>query len=555
MKKAASNITLIIGVALYLAALANLTFFRKLLDIYPLSLEHLPFLISVFIGLVIVLILLFSALCHQWLVKPILIAALLLSSVLAYFMDQYGILVDETMIENSLKTDPREVADLFNPLLLVYILFIGVLPGLIVAKIPVAYPGHWKETTARLKLVAASLALFVAMIWSLSDYYASFFRAHKKLTMFTNPTFALYSAGVYASRSFHGNALAFQEIGNDAHIPQPDPDRELIIFVVGETARAANFSLNGYHRLTNPRLAQEKVISFSNVSSCGTSTAVSVPCMFSIDGRRTFDSKISAAKSNALDILKKAGVNILWRDNNSSSKGVADRVRYEDFRFPSRNPVCDPECRDIGMLAGLDDYIAAHPTGDILIVLHQMGSHGPAYYKRYPKRFKVFTPTCETNKLSDCSREEVVNTYDNTILYTDYFLAEVIRFLKRYDESFKTAMIYVSDHGESLGEKGLYLHGYPYFLAPKEQTHVPLIMWFGQGYDPEALRKISDIRNRPVSHDNLFSTLLGLFGVRTKVYDPKLDLLNPSFHDGADKMRRRITQREPIDHDEERKYE
>ena len=163
-RKSASNVTLIIGVALYLTAVANVTFFAKLLAVYPLSAQHLPFLISVFAGLAIVLIWLFSAFCHQWLVKPILIAALLISSVLAYFMDQYGILVDETMIENSLKTDPREVADLFNPLLLVYVLLIGVLPALIVARVPVAYPGHWKETTARLKLVAASLAIFAAMV-------------------------------------------------------------------------------------------------------------------------------------------------------------------------------------------------------------------------------------------------------------------------------------------------------------------------------------------------------------------------------------------------------
>ena len=517
---------MIVGVSLYLAALANFTFFSNLLAVYPPSLAKVPFLVSVFAGLTIVFILLFSALCHQWLVKPILIAGLLLAAFLAYFMDQYGVIIDEAMIENSVKTDSGEIRDLLGPWLFAYVLGIGLLPAFVIARLKIVYPGHWKETKARLKLVGVSLAVLVAMIWGMSDHYATFFREHRKLRMFANPAFALYSAGLYATRSYRHATLPFQEIGVDARTPLNDPDRELIIFVVGESARADHFSLNGYKRQTNPMLAKEHIFNFPNVSSCGTSTAVSVPCIFSIDGRSDFDTKTSAAKSNALDILKKAGVSILWRDNNSSSKGVADRVKYESFKSPGRNPICDPECRDEGMLHGLDDFIKAHPKGDILIVLHQMGSHGPAYYKRYPKAFEVFKPTCKTNKLADCSRGQVVNSYDNTILYTDYFLSKVINFLKTYDDDFETGMVYVSDHGESLGENGLYLHGYPYFLAPDAQTHVPLIMWFGKNYDHEALHKTKKIRENQLTHANLFSTILGLFEIKSEVYNPDLDLLD-----------------------------
>jgi lipid A ethanolaminephosphotransferase len=177
------------------------------------------------------------------------------------------------------------------------------------------------------------------------------------------------------------------------------------------------------------------------------------------------------------------------------------------------------------MLVGLQDYIDRHPAGDILIVLHQMGSHGPAYFKRYPAEFRAFTPTCETNQLDSCTQEEISNTYDNTILYTDYFLSRVIDLLRANDGGFETALLYVSDHGESLGESGVYLHGLPYLIAPDAQIRVPLVAWFGRNYDDVDRAALRQLRDRPLSHDNIFHTMLGLFEAGSEVYDPKQDLL------------------------------
>lgn len=239
-------------------------------------------------------------------------------------------------------------------------------------------------------------------------------------------------------------------MGNDAKTPSNDPDRELVIMVVGETGRADHWSLNGYGHETNPLLSREDVINFPDFWSCGTFTSYSVPCMFSRLGREQFTPEKAKDEDNVLDILQRAGVSVLWRDNNSNSKGVADRVAYEDFKKPDKNPVCDEgECRDEGMLHGLQEYIDAQ-KGDIMIVLHQMGNHGPAYYKRYPKAFERFTPACQTNDLGSCSKEEINNAYDNAIIYTDYFLSKAIALLKRNDKKFETAMLYVADHGESL---------------------------------------------------------------------------------------------------------
>jgi lipid A ethanolaminephosphotransferase len=283
---------------------------------------------------------------------------------------------------------------------------------------------------------------------------------------------------------------------------------------VGETARADRFSLNGYKRETNPLLSKQDIVSLKNVTSCGTSTGVSVPCMFSSLGRKHYDKEKALAQENALDLLTKNGIEVMWRDNNSDSKGVATRIHYEDFKTPTHNPVCKGECRDIGMLSGLDEYIQKHADKDIFIVLHQMGNHGPEYYRRYPKEFERFKPTCQNGELRDCSQEEIDNAYDNAILYTDYFLSEVIQFLKKYDANHETAMLYMADHGESLGEHGIYLHAAPYLIAPKEQTHVPAIVWFGKSFD----YNLSDIKfyeKYPLSHDDLFCTLLTSYEVDT----------------------------------------
>jgi lipid A ethanolaminephosphotransferase len=313
-----------------------------------------------------------------------------------------------------------------------------------------------------------------------------------------------------------------QKIGMDA-IQLKSERKKVIIMVVGEAARSDHFSLNGYSKKTNPLLEKEDIVNFSQLYSCGTTTAVSVPCMFSVYKKNEYDSTKGYNTYNVLDILSQAGVETLWRDNNSDSKGIAVRLNYEEYKTSNLNTICDSECRDEGMLIGLENIIKKS-NNDIIIVLHQMGNHGPAYYKRYPEKFKKFTPVCQTNQLEKCTKEEISNAYDNAILYTDYFLSKVINFLKQYENNISTAMVYMADHGESLGENGLYLHGLPYFIAPEHQKHVGSLMWFGKDF-PIDKQKIKKISNNKYSHDNLFSTLLGLFNIQTEVYEKKMDIL------------------------------
>jgi len=344
--------------------------------------------------------------------------------------------------------------------------------------------------------------------------------------MYTNPTFYLYSTGKFVYDTFYKRENTLKPLGRDAkQVKTAQERRRLVFMVVGEAARANRFSLNGYERQTNPLLSKENIINLSHVSSCGTSTAISVPCMFSHLERRNYNDATAKNTENVIDIVHHAGVSVLWRDNNSDSKGVAIRVPYEDFRSPQKNTLCDEECRDEGMLVGLQEYINAQ-KGDILIVLHQMGNHGPAYYKRYPKAFETFTPTCKTNQVEQCTPEEIGNAYDNAIVYTDYFLSKTIALLKENETAFETALVYMADHGESLGEKGLYLHGIPYFMAPREQTHVGALLWFGKGFETrEEVQKLRTNAENAYSHDNLFHTLLGLMRIETSVYDKTKDIL------------------------------
>lgn len=518
-----------IGVSLFLTLVANTAFFKHVIGVYPLTWSNAPFIFSLGVLLISVSTILLTLFTWSRATKPVLMVLLILSSLVAYFMDTYDVVMDTHMIDNVLQTNIHESTDLFSVNLLIYVLGIGIIPSWLIYKIALTRVPMKAVLIEKTKVIGIALAAVIMMLIAFNKNYTSFFREHKPLRYYANPGYYLYSIGHYVQKALSHPYTGLQVIGKDAKIPETDVDRELVILVVGEAARWDHFSLNGYGRETNPLLKKEDIINFSQFSSCGTETAVSVPCMFSSLTRNNYDGEKAQHIENVLDVMGHAGVNVLWRDNNSDSKGVALRAEYQDFKDSKNNPMCeDGECRDEGMLIGLDEYIKAHPKGDIVIVLHQMGNHGPAYYKRYPKSFEKFTPVCKSNQLEQCSAQEITNAYDNAILHTDHFLSETIDFLKQHDDQFETAMFYVSDHGESLGEKGLYLHGFPYAIAPEAQKHVPAVMWFGKHFEIDK-RKLREKAKQPASHDMYFHTVLSFVEINSSVYKPELDILH-GFH-------------------------
>ncbi|WP_322618991.1 phosphoethanolamine transferase [Arenimonas daejeonensis] len=362
-------------------------------------------------------------------------------------------------------------------------------------------------------------------------------RNQKELRYLITPGNVVASLVAVISADSAGHGQPLRPIAEDAHVERVTGARpKLLVIVVGETVRAQSWGLNGYARQTTPELAALDVVNFSNVTACGSSTEVSLPCMFSLRGRRDYDARDIKRSESLLHVLERAGIRTLWRDNQTGCKGVCEGLAFESFLHSDDPAWCDGErCLDEVMLDNLFETLDP-AAGDRVIVLHQLGNHGPGYYRRYPARFRRFTPTCDTDDLGACRREEIVNAYDNAVLYTDHVLAKAIAGLDA-QQGFDAGMMYVSDHGESLGENGLYLHGIPYAIAPDVQTKVPLFLWFSQrwaesyGVDRPCLRAR---QSAALGHDNLFSTVLGLMQVRTRAYDPELDLLsncsNPARH-------------------------
>lgn len=501
---------------------------------YESGFQKVIFSIAFFTLMESVFLLFLALLAWPVIIKPVLALLLIGSALISYFMESYGIMIDKIMVQNLFETDWAETADLINTQQVLHLVFFGLLPALFLVTRPVSalQPGSLlKQQLACILSCCVLLGLNTALLYK---DYSSLFRNHREIRNLAVPSNFIYYSSRFLAGAYDSTSRPFQPLGMDA-IRKPAANGsngkpDLTILVLGETARSMNFALNGYSRNTTPELAQLQVVSFQNVEACGTSTAVSVPCMFSLMTQDTFDNSASHYQSNVLDILQQAGISLVWRDNNSGCKGVCNRIPHQDSNEFNPDRDCrQEECFDMQLLTGLGAWLQ-QTNDDAVIVLHQKGSHGPAYYKRVPEDAQVFTPVCDSNQLQTCDQSSIVNAYDNTIVYTDKLLAKVIHFLQQQDDRFNTAMIYISDHGESLGENNLYLHGMPWMLAPDEQKRVPLITWLSEGFqtahelDTECL---SARRNAPLSHDYLTHSLLGLMSVQTSVYEPELDLFAP----------------------------
>jgi lipid A ethanolaminephosphotransferase len=446
----------------------------------------------------------------------------------------YGIVVDTPMVVNVFQTDTREARDQLSLQLLVTVIGAAIVPMFWLWRQPTAMTTLAQQLWRNLGLCVAALLLAFGTLQLVFQDFASLMRNHTQLRYQINPlnsVYALLDLTVIPSDQAKG---PLQSLGLDAHIAprisQHAQRPPLLVLVLGETARSQSFSLNGYERVTNPLLAQENIASFRNVASCGTSTAESVPCMFSHLGRTNFANRQNEYE-NLLDVLQRAGYAVLWIDNQSGCKDQCDRipnVNTSDLKVPEH--CVGDECRDTVMLTRIETELAKLPAErrarGTVVVMHQMGSHGPAYFKRTPAEFKPFKPECTDTSLSQCERAQVVNAYDNTIVFTDYFLSRVIGWLKTQDKTSTPAMLYVSDHGESLGEKNMYLHGLPYSVAPPEQKTVPLITWLSPSFEQLthiSTRCLQANRDKALSHDNLFHSVLGLMAVKTTVYQRELD--------------------------------
>lgn len=529
-----SELWFILGTPLLWLAFYNVHFWRETAAaMWQPSVNGALFMASLFLLVLFVqaLLLLFLP---RLLLRSVATVLFVVAALVAYFSDTYGVFMDKDMVRNVLATDTAEVAGILNVRLIGYLVVLGALPCVLLWRIDLPRIGFRERLRERSAFVGVTLVLCVASLFAFSASYAAFFREHKSVRYFLNPASAVYGAiNLFASNESRARRGKVVDIGGPVTRVAAGGGKPLVLFlVIGETARASAFQLQGYGRDTTPHLSQvHDLLYFPNTTSCGTATAISLPCIFSHLSRKDFDVRAAGDTTNLLDLLVHAGLDVQWRDNNSGCKGVCARVPSIVYTTKDDARLCPTGtyCYDEKMSVDLQETLQS-VRRDTVIVFHQIGSHGPAYAQRYPPQFEIYKPACHTSQLDRCTREEVRNAYDNTIRYTDYNLALQIELLRAAADSVDGMLMYVSDHGESLGENGVYLHGMPYALAPAEQKHVPLIVWTSPGYEQRMRMNRGCLQGRTAaafSHDNIFHTVLGLFEISSAAYQEPLDMFAP----------------------------
>lgn len=515
--------------AIWLISVYNVPFWNTVILSRKTSLiNDLPFILSTFTALVLFFNSLLALLTFPRIAKPAVIVLVLLSAIAASFSMRLGVLIDKSMIQNVFETDWAEASGLLNLSLLLDFALLGLLPAAVISCIRVRSGALHRELLTKFVTIFCGIAVSVLLISMFSAEYFSMLRNHRELRFMLTPTNMVNSTYGYLKQRYAKPQQ--NETANDAYRaidPSVTGKPLVLVLVVGETARAADFSLNGHDRLTNPLLATKDVIYFTNVRSCGTSTAVSLPCMFSDLGEIGFNPAKARNRDNLIDVLTRTGIDVIWLDNNTGCKDLCNRATFESLASSNDSSLCDDnECLDEVLVKALKERLPGLQR-DTVLILHMKGSHGPAYFRRYPKRLETFKPVCNSSDLSSCDPGSIHNTYDNSILYTDYVLALTIEALEKNARHTSSAMLYVSDHGESLGENGLYLHGMPKFIAPNEQIEIPMLVWLSAEFAKQRgiiQACLLNNRKKNYSHDNLFHSVLWLFNVKTNFYKPSLDM-------------------------------
>jgi len=472
----------------------------------------------------------FSLLAHlapKWLWKAFFLVLFLIGActLVAYY--KFSVIMNPDMVENILATDRREAFEFIN-WRFVALAGLTFLPALFLTVL-------WKHAPMRRCVglcVAQSLFCFALTtlalggLFAVSGQFMPLMRQYRQARYLAIPAASIYSFVYTLVRDRTPEPTSRLVIDPAPKIEAAGKRPLFVLMVIGETARKQNWGLSGYKRQTTPELTKRSVVNFTDVTACATSTSVSLPCMFSRIGRDNYDRRRIEAEESILWVIERAGVKLRWLENQGGAKDSCPPQRVET---PKANKIyCDSEdCQDMVLMRTVQEAIAnPKKASHELMVLHTMGSHGPAYWRRTPADFRPFGQGCVNDDMTACTKEEVRDSYDNSIAYTDMFLASLIDALNV--KGVDTVLFYVSDHGESLGERGMWLHGAPMWMAPSEQTRVPMVLWMNAGakerfeVDPERVEKAS---HTVLSHDNIASTLLGLTEVKSKVWEAKKDIL------------------------------
>lgn len=425
----------------------------------------------------------------------------IVNAIAVYFVNTYSVIIDESMVGNVLNTNYAESSSFVSVKLFLYIILLGILPAIYVIRA--------KIVTVPVKrfLVVISLTLVVMLAIAFANAANWLWIDKNSKTL----------GGLAMPWSYTVNLSLFyvhkhQENEKEILLPDAiikDNQKSVVVLVIGESARSENFSLYGYSKNTNPLLSKMTDLHHFNATSCATYTTAGVKCI--LEHENTGD-----LYEILPNYLYRNGVDVTWRTTNWGEPPVhiKNYLNKEALMKDCKGEGCN---YDEVLLNNLPAQIRSSTKNKVLIVLHTSTSHGPEYSTKYPPRFETFKPVCNSVELSKCSHDELVNAYDNTINYTDYILSKLIQDLKQLKE-YKTAMIFISDHGESLGEKNLYMHGLPLSLAPKQQYDIPFIVWTSDN----SLKQIKP--DNTLTQNYVFHSVLNFLGVQSPVYKEEMNI-------------------------------
>ena len=430
--------------------------------------------------------------------KIVIALSLIADAICLYFINTYEVLVTEMMMGNVFNTRLTEASEFISPIGALYILFLGVPPCIYLFARRINY----STLKNFVKNIGAAL-LIIAVILLANIRNTLWIDRH------STQLGSLLMPWSYAVNSIRHHSKMRRR--NQKEILLPDAiitndSKDVCVLIIGESARRQNFSLYGYERTTNPLLAGDSVTIY-NASAAATYTTATVKAI--IDHKAT--DKLYEILPN---YLYRNGADVLWRSCNWGQPPL-HIARYADHRtLAERYPHADARYDSL-LLAGLKEEIAA--SGDkLLAVLHLSTSHGPTYSTKYPAEFEIFKPACNTVEVSTADKQELLNAYDNTILYTDHIIHSVIEILKETSDR-RCCMIFVSDHGESLGEGNLFMHGMPKSIAPKEQTEIPFIVW--QNDERTTMKNIDNVEQY-----HIFHSVMNYLGMESPIYNEELNI-------------------------------
>ena len=433
--------------------------------------------------------------------KILLVLFFIINAVAVYFINTYSVIIDESMIGNVLNTNYSESSSFFSIKLVLYVVLLGILPSIFIIKAKII------TVTAKKFLVSISLTLLflLTLAFANASNWLWIDKNSKTLGGLAMPWSYAVNIPLFYIHQFKKNEKEI--LLPDATIK--DNQKSVVILVIGESARSENFSLYGYPKNTNPLLSKIPNVSHFNATSDATYTTAGVK---SIVEHENTDELYEILPN----YLYRNNVDVIWRTTNWGEPPVHIK-NYQNREALMPNCKGDDCDYDGILLSGLKEQILASKKNKILIVLHTSTSHGPTYSKKYPAQFEIFKPVCNSVELGNCSHTELVNAYDNTIVYTDYLLANVIKDLKQLQE-YKSAMIFVSDHGESLGENNLYMHGLPRSIAPKQQYEIPFIVWTSDN----SARQMKP--NKILTQNYVFHSVLNFLNIQSPVYKEQMNI-------------------------------